>query len=93
VARKKPKKKNSRRRLAIFVLTPLAVWLLALAVWFFWYDITRMAAPGKTVARPGGSSSQNNEGNKNRGQQPAKSARENIPEQDRKALDDLLKRR
>jgi hypothetical protein len=89
VARKK-RKKHPWRTLLIFVMTPLTVWFLAFLIWFFWYDMTRLFGPGKSVMRP---TSPQREGAINRERRPAKAAPENIPDEDRRKLEDILQRR
>jgi hypothetical protein len=94
VARKKRKKRSWRRTLLIFTVTPLAIWFVALILWFFWDDMMRLVAPPRTPARPGITSPRDGERAKERQPpQPAKAARESIPDEDRKKLDDILKRR
>lgn len=77
----------------MFVTIPLVVWFLAFLIWFFWQDIMRLVAPGKTATRPGISAPRKEERVKDQRSQPTRPAPENIPEEDRKKLDDILKRR
>ncbi len=79
--------------LLILVVTPLVVWFLAFLIWFFWHEITRNLAPGKTATRPGISAPRDEEPAKDRQPQPIPPPRENIAEEDRKKLDDILQRR
>ena len=92
MARKKPRKKNRLRTLALFVLVPFAVWLMAFLIWFYWYDLRRFFAkdspPGVRPA-PAGQS----EGDQRNERLPAKPPQEKIFEEDRKNLEDILKRR
>ena len=41
MARKKQRKKSWLRTLALFLLIPLAVWLIAFLLWFYWYDLSK----------------------------------------------------
>jgi hypothetical protein len=82
-----------RRSLFIFVITPLTVWFLAFLIWLFWHDIMRLVAPGKATPRPATSSPRDWESSKNHGPLPAQRPREDIPDGDRKKLDDVLKQR
>jgi hypothetical protein len=93
VARKKKQAHRWRRTLLIFILTPLAVWCLAFLIWLFWYDIAGVIMPGKTATRPGTGVSRHGERAKSREPQKAQPARENIPDEDRKKLDEILKGR
>jgi hypothetical protein len=77
----------------IFAGIPLAVWFLALMVWFFWPDIQGLFRPAKTAAPAGADLSQQRDRAKQRGPQAERAAREQIPEEDRQKLEDLLKRR
>jgi len=89
-------------------MTPLTVWVLAFLIWLFWPDIMRLVAPGKTTTRPGAGIflspsppgkgegtpyTRDRELDKNRDPQPAQRPREEIPDGDRKKLDDILKQR
>jgi hypothetical protein len=49
--------------------------------------------PGKTATRQGTTASRNGERAKSRELQGAKPVQENIPDEDRKKLDEILKRR
>jgi hypothetical protein len=84
VARKKRKGRSWRRTLLLFVLTPLTVWFVAFLVWFFWSDIARLMTPGKQalIERNGGGA-----------QSASKQGSENIPDRDRKKLEELLTER
>ena len=89
---RKRKKHRWLRTLLIFVVTPLTVWLLAFLVWLFWHDIVGRLPQDKTSMRPGASSARDGELGKSRRRQPAKRSREDIREDDRKKLDDILQR-
>jgi hypothetical protein len=93
VARKKKSTPRWRRTLLVFVITPLVAWFLAFLIWFFWHDMMRLVAPDKTVTSPGSSAPRNQPHPKDQRSQRAEPARENIPDEDRKKLDDILKRR
>jgi hypothetical protein len=93
VARKKRKKHSWRRTLLVFAVTPLAVWFIALLIWFFWYDITRLLSPTGSATPPAANSAPSEQGARDWELQPAKPSREHIPEEDRRKLDDILKRR
>jgi hypothetical protein len=84
VARKKRKARSWGRTLLLFILTPLTVWFVAFLVWFFWSDIIRLMTPAEQAAI------RRNTG----GEQSArKRGRENIPDSDRKELEELLTER
>ncbi len=85
MARNRRKKRRWLRTLLVFVLTPLTVWAAAFLIWFFWYDITRQANTDKGA----GSRKASAAPDASRREPP----RESIPEEDRKTLDEILKRR
>jgi len=93
VARKKRRTHSWRWTLLVFVGTPFAVWFLAFIGWFFWPDIEGLFRTEKKAGRPTVRSPQIGDNGKDHGGQAARPARENIPEEDRKKLDNLLKRR
>ncbi len=62
----------------LFVVTLFVVWFLAFAAWFFWPEIKRLADTGKKSAPV---------------KQVQKPAKENIFEEDRKSLEEILKKR
>jgi hypothetical protein len=90
-------------------MTPLIVWFLTFLIWLFWHDIIQLflgkasTQPGARIfLSPSASgrgkgedapSLRDTELDKNRDPQPATRSRENIADEDRKKLDDLLKRR
>jgi hypothetical protein len=61
-------------------------------MWFFWPEIQGLLRPEKMTPRSPVSSSQVGDRANERGRQP-RPAREDIPEEDRKKLDALLKHR
>ena len=93
MARNRRKKRRWLRTLLVFVLTPLTVWMAAFLIWFFWYDITRQASTGNVARVPGFNA--NRDGNPGTARNASRRERpqETIPEEDRKTLDDILKRR
>ena len=80
------------KRLLVYLFIPLGVWLVAFVIWFYWYDIrelwvkeheTKGRAPKAT--RQVDKSEQAERG-------PAKRPPEKIFDQDRRNLDDIIKR-
>ncbi|MGN6717827.1 MAG: hypothetical protein ACTHLX_10590 [Candidatus Binatia bacterium] len=63
---------------------PLITWFVACLIWFYWYDLTGTAErrTDRPVAKATPSESA-----------PAKAPKERILEEDRKKLEDILKRR
>ena len=75
------------------MLTPLTIWAAAFLIWFFWYDITRQASTGNVARGPGFNANRDGSVGTARDASRQEPPRENIPEEDRKTLDDILKRR
>ncbi len=87
MATRKRKKRSGLRALVFFVLFPLIVWLLAFLLWFYWRDVSalwnKQSAPAEAPAR-------SRERDETR---PAKRPPEKILDEDRKKLEEILKRR
>lgn len=90
MARKKQRKKSWLRMLVLFLVTPLAVWLIAFLIWFYWYDLGRLftkdesrrVTPKRQIDK-----------DERRERAPSPQPREKLFDEDRKKLDDILKRR
>ena len=92
MARKKQRKKNWLRTILLLLLIPLIVWFLAFLLWFYWYDLNKVFT--KDNAPPARSKpARQLERNERRGTVPAKQPEERILDDDRKSLEDVLKRR
>ena len=85
MAKKRKRKKTWLKTLLFVLLTPFVVWALAFVLWIYWYDITGRsdntspARASKEAVPPA---------------KPAdKPAHEKIGEQDRKKLEEILKRK
>jgi hypothetical protein len=92
VARRKQRNKSRVRTLILFLLIPLIVWFLAFLLWFYWYDLrkafTKEDAPPRR-SKP----ARQVETDERRESVPAKPPKEQILDDDRKSLEDILKRR
>lgn len=87
MATRKRKKRSWLRTLLFFILFPLIVWLIAFLLWFYWRELSvlfkRDSAPVNAPARV-----------RERGEAPpAKRPPEKILDEDRKKLEEILKRR
>ena len=90
MARKKRRKKSWLRTLVLFLVTPLAVWLIAFLIWFYWYDLGRLftkdesrrVTPKRQIDK-----------DELRERAPSPQPREKLFDEDRKKLEDILKRR
>jgi hypothetical protein len=65
---------------------PLITWFVAFLIWFYWYDLTGTAERRTDRARPVAKATPSESA-------PAKAPKERILEEDRKKLEDILKRR
>jgi hypothetical protein len=92
VARKTRKKHRWLRSIFLFLVTPLLIWCVVFFIWLFWYEITGLVGPGKSPARPAGSSARPAERAKERNAPGTTLGREEIADEDRKKLDDILRR-
>jgi hypothetical protein len=93
VARKKRKPYRWLRTLLLFVVTPVSVWLLAFVIWLLWQNHVIVVAPDKTPLRPGSSSVGSPKPSQSPDDPSATRTRENIPDEDRKRLDEILRGR
>ncbi|MGH7854643.1 MAG: hypothetical protein ACREP3_14450 [Candidatus Binatia bacterium] len=92
MARKKQRKRGWLRTLVLFLLIPLAVWSIAFLIWFYWYDLSNLFSregPGRASPKP----PRQTEKDDRRERTPAPQPQEKIFEEDRKQLEDVLKRR
>ena len=86
MARKRRRKRSWLRTVLLFILTPLVVWFLAFLLWLYWDDITDLFTRDQKGAKPAQKSE--------RVEQPAKNkSAEKILDEDRKKLDEIIKRR
>jgi hypothetical protein len=88
VAKKSKRKKSWLKTLLFVLLTPFVVWALAFLIWLYWPDITRLLNHGdKPPPAKAGKAVQ-------RSSKPSdKSAHEGIGEEERKRLEEILKRK
>jgi hypothetical protein len=82
VAKKRRRKRSRLKTLLLFIATPLAVWLLAFGIWFYWNDLIRLtrkdrSQPPSKAVRHSGPPTENK-------------PKEKILDEDRKKLEDIL---
>ena len=75
---------------ALLFLFPLVVWFVAFLLWFYWRDLQRLVQQGRQRRQilPAGSKPRERSDTA-----PAKRPQEKILEEDRRKLDEILKRR
>jgi hypothetical protein len=91
MARKKKRKTGWFRILLLFLLVPLTVWFAALVIWFYWYDLNSWLRPDH-LRRAQPSAARQREPDEKRETSAAKQPKERILDDDRKTLEDILKR-
>jgi cytoskeletal protein RodZ len=88
VANKRKKKSNWFKILLLLIFVPIFVWGAAFLIWLNWYDITALLGKENTGAKPATASRR-----ETLKQPPAQDTHETIQEEDRRQLEDILKRR
>ena len=89
MATRKRKKRSRPRTLLFYILFPLVVWLVAFLLWFYWRDVSAWLSKGDArVNSPGGVKPRERSDTA-----PAERPQEKILEEDRRKLDEILKRR
>jgi hypothetical protein len=92
MARKKKQKIRWLRILLLFIFVPLFVWSAAFVIWFYWYDINGWLKPDR-AQRTQPRATVQGERSGTREPASAKRPRERILDEDRKKLEDILRRR
>ena len=86
VAKKKRRKRSWVRALFLFVLTPFLIWLVAFLLWLYLKDVGQLLRKEPPRIQPA------SKGN-GKAEQPAKNrSKETILEEDRRKLDEILKK-
>ena len=95
VANKRRKKQRSwLKKLLFFVSVPLIVWFAAFLIWFYWNGLSGLFTDAqKQEAQPVIKGSRPVEPGESSENSRAKRSQETIHDEDRKKLDDILKRR
>ena len=89
VATKKRKKRSWLKTVFIYISIPIGIWLAALLIWFYWYDLTALVGNDKA---PRGTTSKVKRLDRDE-PPPAKGPQEKILDEDRQKLEEILKRR
>ena len=92
MARRKQRNKSRLRMLILFLLIPLIVWFLAFLFWFYWYDLSRVLTKDNVPSARSKPARQVDKDERHESV-PAKQPEERILDDDRKRLEDILKRR
>jgi hypothetical protein len=91
MAQRRRPKRSWVKNLLFYVFVPLIVWSVAFVIWFYWYDLRDLFTQAKEpTARPK-ITRQLDKGDKTE-RLPAKRPQEKIFDDERKKLDDIIKR-
>jgi hypothetical protein len=74
------------------VLTPLIVWALAFLVWLYWNDIAKNLTPARDYSKPAAKAIPKLEKDDTRGRSDEMRPKEKILDEDRKKLDEIIRR-
>jgi hypothetical protein len=92
MARTKRSKRTWLRALLLFVIAPILSWVCAFFLWLYWDDLNRLLRPNessRTAPQPAGPAKTKEDREHPAGPAP----QERIFDEDRKKLEEILKRR
>ena len=89
MATRKRKKRSRLRTLLFYILFPLVVWFVAFLLWFYWHDVRTWFSKGDAPVN----SPVRVKPRERSDTAPAERPPEKILEEDRRKLDEILKRR
>jgi predicted PurR-regulated permease PerM len=92
VATKRSRKRSWLRSLLIFIFTPLIIWFFAFVIWFYWSDISRLLSNAKEPSKTSPKTLRKNDQPDRPETAAEKRAQEKILDEDRKQLEDILKK-
>jgi cytoskeletal protein RodZ len=87
--KQKQKKRSWLKRLLVYLAIPFVVWFVAFLLWFFWQDMRRMFHENRRTEKPKAATVPTSE--RSRSLRPDRSE-EKIREEDRRKLEDIIKR-
>jgi len=96
MAQKQKKRKSKRgalRTMLFYVLFPVLVWFGAFLLWFYWQSLTRLFGQSEPKTTPTAKTERKADKNESGGTTPANRSQEKLSDEDRKKLDEILKRR
>jgi hypothetical protein len=93
MAQKRRKKRSWLRGLLFYIFLPIFIWFITFLVWFYWFELTRLFSGGADRSKAATKTSRQLDKSEKADSAPANRPREKILEEDRKSLDDILKRR
>jgi hypothetical protein len=93
MAQKRRKKRSWLRGLLFYIFFPIFIWFVAFLVWFYWSELIRLIGGETNRSRSATKTSRQLDKSEKADPAPANRPREKILEEDRKSLEDILKRR
>jgi len=93
MAQKKRPKRSWLKALLFYIFFPLIVWGLAFAIWLYGYDLTRLFSGAAQNSKATSKAARRPDKSENADAAPTKRPQEKILDEDRKSLEDVLKRR
>jgi hypothetical protein len=91
MAQRRRRKTSWVKRLVIYLFVPLTVWLMAFLVWFYWFDLREFFVTDQAFKNRPKEARQLDKSDK--AERPAaKRSPEKIFDDERKKLDDIIKR-
>jgi hypothetical protein len=91
MAQRQRRKRSWVKTLLVYIFVPLSVWLIAFVIWFYWYDFRDLLVKDKEPKNRSKATRELDKGEKmERG--AAKRPPEKIFEEERKKLQDIIKR-
>jgi len=92
MAAKRKKKRSPLKRFLFLILTPLVVWFLAFVVWLYWSPITRLWSQGGDQGKTPPKADWSRDKSERSNLAGEKRGHEHITDDERKKLDDILRR-
>jgi len=93
MAQKRRKKRGWLRGLLLYLFLPIFIWFIAFLVWLYWSEVTRLVSGGANRSKAASKTSRQPDKSEKADPAPANRPREKILDEDRKNLEDILKRR
>jgi hypothetical protein len=91
MAQRQRRKRSWIKRLLVYIFVPLSVWLIAFVIWFYWYDFRELFVKDQEMKnRPKATRPLDKDEKAVQGR--AKRPPEKIFDEERKKLDDIIKR-
>jgi hypothetical protein len=91
MAQRQRRKRSWVKRLLVYIFVPLSVWLIAFVIWFYWYDFRDFFIKDREPKNRAKATREPDKGDKVE-QKAAKRPPEKIFDEERKKLEDIIKR-